>query len=244
MFRSSFYLHIVALRWLLAIALLLWLAAFFFVANPLRPYAPTLFGMTKIAPGLYTDDPAYGDYIMDAVTKGDDLAAEFFGTLEARPWMIVCTTAACDQTFSAQGKAYAYRDRFILVGHNGIHASVLAHELVHAELYLTFRDRQNGPHALPAWLNEGLATFVSGDDRATQFVANDALWVLEAQELSDWHQLVHDNSWQDTYGAAQSVVLGLNDVLGREGLVNLIASFQSGDASSTTVKGTIDRLPL
>jgi len=104
-------------------------------------------------------------WIVGMHTRALDRVGNFFGGLKAeKPEVVLCSTDDCRRYFAgrADNARSSYRGS---PGERGtvfittIDASfegVLAHEMSHAELHARI-----APHVVPAWFNEGLATYVS-----------------------------------------------------------------------------------
>lgn len=147
-----------------------------------KPEGPELrFGdrtMVRVCDGVYVDPATPPDGLELMKTSPQRAAARdvaWYGPLQApSPLIVFCHTDPCRVFFagpakrgwtvrpgrSAPGAEYVSRDRttLVIVRADARAENMLAHELSHIEL--AFRARAAG---VPAWFDEGLATYVSGE---------------------------------------------------------------------------------
>jgi hypothetical protein len=83
----------------------------------------------------------------------------------------------------------------------------------------------------PAWFDEGLASYLSGDDRFPQYYSDaDRQWIRGARTFRDWRKFIQErNDWRPAYGAAAANVRLLDQQLGRDGLQILVDRVASGE---------------
>jgi hypothetical protein len=149
--------------------LLLAAALALFYPRFLVAFCPQCFGFDKVAEGLYvqSDVPA----IIASHSGGNLLAADaavkaFFGERQAGVTFLVCGSDACYRRFTGtQGTSLSmtFFHGLIIVSPRGNSPAIFTHELAHAEL-----EQRLGivlTPDVPAWFEEGLATFVSNDAR-------------------------------------------------------------------------------
>ncbi|HCQ64277.1 MAG TPA: hypothetical protein DIU07_03460, partial [Rhodobacteraceae bacterium] len=89
----------------------------------------------------------------------------FFGPLETRPRIIFCTAPHCAGTLGLRPSGLTYGHALILIGPGGQNEMIVPHERIHAELHRALRVSDLWDQRIPAWFNEGLASFLSGDPR-------------------------------------------------------------------------------
>ena len=192
----------------------------------------------EISPNLYVspDMPQHQRVaVMSMKEAGQAAVAEWFGEFTARVAVIASPDKAKVKPFgtTAQGTGLAHSDPFtthIVLGPNGLNTDVLTHELAHAQLR-----KQVGPVWLrapyPRWFDEGLATQfdnrpeiseetwreLTGD--GTKVPANEELFV---DYREGWN-------WQVHYGTARFEVGRWLGIVGREGLLELLAALDSGE---------------
>ncbi|WP_425049485.1 hypothetical protein [Psychromarinibacter sp. S121] len=197
--------------------------AFAAVPSPYRAFTPELYDLTEAAPNVYIDDPAAAPRVLKMIAAAEDNVAAFFGELQTDPVWVLCTTTDCEDRMGMRANGMTYGFHLILMGPRGVNEMILTHERVHAELhrYMSITDVL-GPK-FPAWFDEGLATYLSGDDRPWMPAdARESDWILEAKDFFSWVRLREGRDWRDSYGAAARLVAEIEQVAGRDGLRDLI----------------------
>jgi hypothetical protein len=134
--------------------------------------------MIRVCDGVYVDPetpPAQLALMETTATRAAERDVAWYGALQApRPLVVFCHTDPCREFFagptkrgrtvapgrSAPGAQYVSRDRttLVIVRADTRAENMLAHELSHVEL--AYRARRS---RFPAWFDEGLATFISGE---------------------------------------------------------------------------------
>ena len=217
--------------------------------GPHRALAPTLFGLTEIAPDIFTDAPARkADWlaIVEAANVRDRL---FFGTLQASPRYILCATMACERTFGKQGNvAQTYGWSMIHIPPKALEnfdvgVILMAHERVHAEIVYKWGASALWDTKIPSWFNEGIATYISRDYRIESFYAQFPAFnaetrsgVLRARYFWDWGSVVGAYGWHDAYGAAAENVKILQRRIGDDGLRQIISRSIGGENFDSVVQ--------
>ncbi|RPE71141.1 hypothetical protein EDD53_0254 [Pacificibacter maritimus] len=171
----------------------------------LAALCPQCFGFSKVSPNLYIEARASGrgPELLNRIQSAKQKIAPAFEGLPAAaqpkaPRIVACVTPTCDSFMGgANTLAEAYGAQFIYLGPSGLDRSIIAHELVHTTLSQVLGWRQK--HSFPAWVDEGLAVYISDDPRfdldpATCQVSIDP-WPEKAR---DWRHITGQN------GAAQS----------------------------------------
>ena len=195
-----------------------------------RALTPALFGITNIEGGLYTDAPER-QHEFDALYAVALARTEaFFGPIQADPRIIICTMQACADTFDLKPRGLTLGAHLIFLGPKGVNEMILTHELAHIHIHSALGLQDVFKQRIPAWFNEGLATYLSADPRVHSFSQKGAKWITQAQSFRDWGRLHQNREWQDTYGAAKSLVAALHAELGDAGLRALIdQAIETGD---------------
>jgi hypothetical protein len=204
--------------------------------GPQRMLAPKLFGLSKIADGVYTDDPSKAGLEMLMVSRANAKVVKFFGTLEAHPRYILCTTMMCEKAFGKHNSTAAAFGWFAIHipprGVNDPHLGeiLLSHERTHTELLKRWGATALWDKKIPNWFNEGLATYVSGDDRIRlDHPKADLKWISQSKTFYDWGDFIKERGWRDAYGSAASYVALIHDKAGDAGLHSLIARTLDGE---------------
>jgi hypothetical protein len=124
--------------------------------------------MVDLCDGIFAEKgtpEAKQRWIVDMHARALRRVGEFFGGIRAeKPEVFLCSSDDCRQYFtgrtdnarsSFQGRA-GERGTITVTSIDASFEGTLAHELTHAELHTRI-----GGHRVPAWFNEGLATYVS-----------------------------------------------------------------------------------
>ncbi len=212
------------------------------IPGPQRAFAPSLFGLTEIAPNIFTDAPDQAADWLSIYERANDRDRQFFGELLAAPRYILCTTMTCERTFGKRGNvAQTYGWSYIHIPplalqNPKIGEILMAHERVHAELVYRWGASALWDKKIPSWFNEGLATLISLDFRVESFYADFPAYssaqrraVKSARYFWDWGTVVGTLGWHDAYGAAAENVKILQARIGDEGLRALIARSLNGE---------------
>ncbi|KNG94061.1 hypothetical protein [Pseudaestuariivita atlantica] len=198
-------------------------AAYMLLPGYHRAATPTWFGMTRVAPGLFTDASARQEELAALVTDARDRSSVAFGTPSRPSRVLVCTTERCAARFGIRTSGLAIGARTILIAPKGINATILTHEQVHIDLRRHMSLRDVLYPRFPAWFDEGLAALVSDDTRLDRMDVPEARFILDARLRRDWSRMTTADTWPRTYGAARTLVADLVQRLGPDGLRALIA---------------------
>ncbi|MDE2383285.1 MAG: hypothetical protein KGO53_01595 [Alphaproteobacteria bacterium] len=199
--------------------------------GPQRALAPGLFGLSEIAPGVFTDDVSEQQRWLGIKAHGEARVQAFFGELKAQPRFILCTHQECERRFGFTGvTAQTFGWHMIHLPPRaletpGLGFILMAHERTHAELHWRMGLGGLAYGSIPNWFDEGLASFVSRDARLDPFyVPEQRAWIRASRNFWDWGQFVKARGWRDAYGAAADNVRRLDEALGHEGLLAMINS--------------------
>lgn len=112
------------------------------------------------------------DGIAGDLASARKAVAGVLGPTEARPFILACSTNACDRRVGGHGdrgaRAEAFTTPFLAVvrfGPRGLDRTILEHELAHVTMHEIVGAGAVMDGRFPAWLNEGLAVIVSNDER-------------------------------------------------------------------------------
>lgn len=152
-----------------------------------RALTPTLFGMHKIAPNIYSDAPDKSKPHLALISAARTQASDFFGPLQTNPRYILCTTDRCTKRFGLRTRGLNLGYHLILIGPKGINASIITHEIAHSELHRTMGLRDMTKPKFPSWFDEGLASYISNDTRLS-FVG-DPHWIKSVRNFRQWSTL-------------------------------------------------------
>lgn len=206
------------------------------IPGPQRALTPKLFGLTEIAPNVFTDETSRATEWLSMRDVANLKVQNFFGSLKSNPRYILCSTMACEHVFGKQGNiAQTYGWSFIHVPPKAMQEKdvgliLLTHERVHAELIYRWGVSALWDQKIPNWFNEGLASFISEDKRLEpSYSEEQRWWIRGSKTFWDWNGFVVARGWRDAYGAAEDNVAVINRKIGRAGLLSLINRSLAGE---------------
>jgi hypothetical protein len=192
-------------------------------------------GVPQAAPSIYTNDTANLGVFKSRIAEAKRVSSAFFGRPSANPAYVFCDTDACDGQFTlrtakgAGALAKTVGDQLIVIGTGGRAQVIITHEQIHADIHSRFSLIDVLRGRLPAWFDEGLAGYVAKDTRIRKYSnLNDAKFVMSAKTAGQFGGLLSDATWQQTYGAATSLVVDMDRRLGRQGLLAFIDRVAAG----------------
>jgi hypothetical protein len=137
---------------------------------------PSCYGMQRIAERLFVDAGMPEDRrreLQISISTAESMVVAFFGSLSPRRTILACGDDACEDRLrgrlegSARVRAFTYAGPFsvIRLSPRGQSATIVAHELSHAQVHARtgFLNHMRG--SFPAWFDEGLAVLISEDRR-------------------------------------------------------------------------------
>ncbi|MDF0598389.1 hypothetical protein [Psychromarinibacter halotolerans] len=217
--------------------------AFAAVPSPYRAFTPDLYDLTEVAPDVYIDDPTAAPRVLQHIEAAKANVQAFFGPLQTDPVWVLCTTSECEARMGLSANGMTFGFHLILMGPRGVNEMIMTHERVHVELHRNLSAADILGPKYPAWFDEGLATYLSGDDRPWM-PANprESDWIREAKDFFSWVRLREGRDWRDSYGAAARLVAEIEEVAGREGLRDLIRRVgENGEDFDTVYADTMRR---
>lgn len=199
------------------------------VPGPQRAFFPGTFGLTEIAPNVWTDAPERAEVLTAMVMAAEATSAQVFSSPAPRPRTVLCATPDCRAAFGIPGRAITLADLAIVVAPDGLNPRTLLHERIHVELHALMGPLDALTPRFPSWFNEGLATHLSGTP-AVRRPANPrtADWIKSADTPLAWRQMRRGRTPNEYYAASARLVEELDDRLGRDGLVALIERVARG----------------
>ncbi len=163
---------VLALRhWALVVAILCMIALSVSLAHARAPRllkltAPKAFGMTALTERIVVDPempPAKRALLPAALTEAGARLEPAWGRLLATPTIVACSSQPCFESFGGTGRGMHFGPA-ILLGPRGLNATIIAHELTHAEV----TERVGYFNEIPTWFNEGLAVVLCRDERYSE----------------------------------------------------------------------------
>ena len=210
--------------------------------GPHRVLIPEAYGLTEIAPRVWTDEPGDASRLAGLARTARANVAAFFGDDPPRPTLVLCTTRACASDFGVGGNGLSVADMAILVSPGGLTTGTLTHEMTHARLH-----RRMGPASIlrqpyPTWFDEGLATFVADHPVWRGEIApRHRARVRRVERFWQWDDAFRDLGVGRAYRAAAAEVAAIDEALGREGLLTLIADAEAGADFDAALAGRLSR---
>ncbi|GHA50305.1 hypothetical protein GCM10008927_14140 [Amylibacter ulvae] len=193
-----------------------------------RALTPWAFGVTQVAPDIYSDAPERGPEFERMVAKAKTNAEKFFVTTRTKPIYIFCTKRPCHETFGSYPTGLAMGFHRVMIAPSGIKQNIVNHEQVHIELHRYVNSTNFLQPRFPAWFDEGLAEHLSGQPRFfAQVSSKSKSDVQSAITFGDWNTLVRRKGPAYAYSAAQSLVTNIMRQTGRDGMLEIIQTTKS-----------------
>jgi len=194
-----------------------------------RAVCPECYGLTEIAPRIWTDAPGRGSELTRLVGEARGRVAEFFGAAST-PMVVLCTMRRCARDFGIGGNGLSIADLVVMAGPGGITRGTLTHEMTHSQLHRSMGLRNLVSPPFPTWFDEGLATLVARHPNWTgRPSAADRARVREAERFWQWDDAYRDLGVGRAYAAAAAEVAAIEDEAGRNGLLELIRRAGAGE---------------
>lgn len=200
---------------------------------------PRCFGFENIAGNVWVDPHlSAADRIefLQNLSVAQWRVASVYGKLESDPVVLVCARRDCDRSFSNTMQAVNSGWQVVNVGSRGRSATVLTHELAHAELQKRAGLRAYLSRAYPAWFDEGLAVLISRDERFLETagfgpprckVERGATDQNLPERAVDWITAAGNSAF--VYGTAACRVAHWYTASGRNGLLAMIDELREGE---------------
>ena len=200
------------------------------IPGPHRIIAPESFGMTEIAPRIWTDAPSRKEEFLSLITTAKSQVGAFFGDAPVDPNLILCATQSCAAGFGIGGNGLSISRVAVMVSPGGLTLGTLSHELTHARLHRRMGLRNLVKQPYPTWFDEGLATHVASHPIWPGQISNAHRTRIRKVE----HVWQLDDAFRDlgvgrTYLTAASEVANIEAIVGRSGLLELIARAKMGE---------------
>lgn len=195
-----------------------------------RVLLPEAYGMAEVVPRVWTDAPARAEELVALVEASRAEVASFFADAPPQPTVVLCTTRVCARAFGIGGNGLSVADMAVLVSPGGLTAGTLTHEMAHSRLHRNMGLRNIFRQPFPTWFDEGLATHVANHPRWPGPVGVDAR--RRVREVTRHWQLraaFDEIGVGLTYRAAAAEVAAIETLIGRQGLLDLVARADAGE---------------
>ena len=202
--------------------------------GPHRVLSPESFGLTEIAPRVFTDAPARDTELRRLANQARATVRSFFGDEPPKPTLILCATRTCANTFGIRGNGLSIADMAVMVSPRGLTLGTLTHEMTHNRLHRRMGLANILSQPYPTWFDEGLATHVATHPnwRGT-LTQSDRSRVRKVRRFWQWDEAFRQIGVGRAYTAAAAEVAAIETRIGRAGLLDLIARVEAGEDFDT-----------
>ena len=198
--------------------------------GPHRVLAAASFGLTEVAPQVWTDAPGRSEAFLALADTARSRVSAFFGDTPPRATLVLCSTRVCADTFGVGGNGLSIGDNLILVSPGGLTLGTLTHEMTHSRLHRSMGPRNLIRQPYPTWFDEGLATHVADHPKWNgQVTVAHRDRVREVRRFWQLREAFRALGVGRTYRAAAAEVAEIEVQAGRAGLVSLIARAERGE---------------
>lgn len=216
-----------------AIALATGTTAAIALRGPLQALFPARHGLHQIASNVWSDDPSADAKNLMILSYAHDQIADFYRELNSDPRIVLCSKTPCANLFFNNGGRTGPRRKtwgasLVVVGPRGLKRMIVTHELAHAELHNLMIFSDNWKPRFPSWFDEGLASWISQDDRLVSPDPTSLALVLESRSVWDFNTVISSIGWEKAYGAALDDVARVALSKGKDGLLTLIDNVVRG----------------
>ncbi len=195
-----------------------------------RVIAPESYGMTEIAPRVWTDDPTRSAEFLNLISSAKSQVRSFFGDAPADPTLILCASNACAKAFGISGNGLSMANVAVMVSPGGLTLGTLTHEFTHARLHRSMGLRNIVQQPYPTWFDEGLATHVASHPNWRGPITDThSDRILKVQRVWQLDDAFRELGVGRTYRAASLQVAKIEADIGRSGLLELISRAEAGE---------------
>ncbi|SMC12985.1 hypothetical protein ROA7745_02819 [Roseovarius aestuarii] len=206
-----------------------------------RVAMPGAYGLTEIAPRIWTDAPSRADGLLSLVEVSRARVIDFFGDA-TRQNIILCSTQTCARTFRIGGNGLSIANFAVMVSPGGLTRGTLTHELVHSRLHRSIGFENILRPMYPTWFDEGLATYVAGHPNwQGKIPASVRKRVLSAKRTWHWGKAYREVGVRRAYGVAAAEVASIERRAGRTGLMEIITRAEAGEKFATVLIDVLAR---
>ncbi|MEM8802363.1 MAG: hypothetical protein AAGF55_07490 [Pseudomonadota bacterium] len=197
--------------------------------GPHRAMSPTSFGLTKIAPNIWTDAPEKAEQLRDLVRASRTNVANYFGDTPPESRVILCATKTCARDFGVRGNGLSVPRFAVLVSPGGLTLGTLTHEFTHARLHRRLGPRNLVRQPFPTWFDEGLATHVAQHPLVPGAPSQQARdRVRKVEHVWQWDDAYRSLGVGVAYTAAATEVAEIEAILGKQAFLRFIEDIEAG----------------
>ncbi|MEM6387305.1 MAG: hypothetical protein AAF718_13835 [Pseudomonadota bacterium] len=196
-----------------------------------RVIFPASFGLTQIADRIWTDAPERAADLLGVANQARGTVRRFFGDEPPKPTLILCSTPTCARNFGIRGNGLSIVDMAVMVSPGGLTLGTLTHEMTHSRLHRQMGLRNIVSQPFPTWFDEGLATHVAQHPNWTGAVTPASRQrVREVRRFWNWDDAYQEIGVGRAYASAAAEVAEIEQRIGRDGLLELIARADAGES--------------
>ena len=201
-----------------------------------RVLSPGSFGLTEIAPRMWTDAPARASEIIGLAEASRTRVATFFQGAPPDPTLILCATRSCARSFGIGGNGLSIADVAVMVSPGGLTSGTLTHEMTHSRLHRKMGLSNLWHQPYPTWFDEGLATHVANHPRWRGSITSaHRSAIRNVRRFWQWDDAFDTLGVGRAYLTAAAEVEAIERAAGRDGLLNLIARAEAGEDFDTVL---------
>ncbi len=205
--------------------------------GPHRVLYPESFGLTEIAPRVWTDAPFRDTELRRLANSARARVRDFFGDIPPKPTLILCTTRTCARDFGIKGNGLSISDMTVMVSPGGLTLGTLTHEMTHNRLHRKMGLSNILSQPYPTWFDEGLATHVATHPNWQGAISpSDRARIRKVRRFWQWDDTFRALGVGRAYTAAAQEVAAIEANVGRAGLLDLIRRTEAGEDFDSLLK--------
>lgn len=204
---------------------------------------PTCVGFRAAGDRMFVDRSmslAETEHAIELIDAARQRVRNFYGTTISNPEILICADQACYGRFGGGSRGMALLDWALLLSPRGTSVTIASHEMSHIELHRRIGLIKTYRRAVPQWFDEGVAVFVSDDERYLKPASRGdrcrvgpdgalpttrAAWIETAQSADLYAKAAcRVSRWIAAHGGSESVR-------------NLLAAVANGTAFATAYDG-------
>jgi hypothetical protein len=130
---------------------------------------PACYGFQEVSPNIYVQKTTGGNKrvaIVNTIEEARRKLIEFWGPLEAKPRILVCSNDDCFRRLGGgRRRGMSLYDQVAVLSPRGSNVTIAAHELSMNELHHRIGLLAFATGRMPVWFDEGIAIYTSDDLR-------------------------------------------------------------------------------
>ncbi len=129
---------------------------------------PTCTGFRAAGDRVFVDrrmSPAQTEQAIEIINAARRRVRDFYGKTISDPEILICGDQACYGRFGGGSRGIALLDWALFLSPRGTSVTIASHEMSHIELHRRVGLLKTYRRDVPQWFDEGVAVFVSDDER-------------------------------------------------------------------------------